>query len=101
MPSVNTEGGQLPRYDVEGPDIDVGMEERTVRTPSIDVNMPGDDEAEVAERQDLREPQAGQEGRQEFSQGQMDRSDSQQLEQDQASRAADEELRQTQVQSAD
>jgi uncharacterized lipoprotein len=62
LPEVDVdvaEGGQLPRFDVEGPDVDVGTreervdvptgievetEERSVTVPDIDVNPPGDDE---------------------------------------------------------
>jgi hypothetical protein len=58
---VDASGGRLPEYDVEGPDVDIGTEERevdvptgvdieteerTITTPDIDVDLPdGDDNA--------------------------------------------------------
>ncbi len=50
LPDVEVEGGKLPRYDVEGPDVDVGTEERTITVPDIDIDPPGDDEPEPVER---------------------------------------------------
>lgn len=35
---VNASGGQLPEYNVEGPDVDVGMENKTVQVPTVDVD---------------------------------------------------------------
>lgn len=54
---VDVESGQLPRYDIDGPDVDVGLsettvtvpkvriveEEETISVPYIDVDLPGDD----------------------------------------------------------
>ena len=37
---VTAEGGQLPEYDVETADVDVGTREETVTVPDIDVTMP-------------------------------------------------------------
>lgn len=42
MPEVDVQGGQMPAYDVETADVDVGTEERTVTVPDVDVTMPGD-----------------------------------------------------------
>ena len=39
---VNATGGQLPEYNVQGPDVDVGTENRTIQVPTVDVNVPGD-----------------------------------------------------------
>ncbi|HEX2762773.1 MAG TPA: hypothetical protein VHM92_02850 [Allosphingosinicella sp.] len=39
---VNVSGGQLPEYNVEGPDVNVGMENKTVQVPTVDVNVPTD-----------------------------------------------------------
>lgn len=36
MPEV--EGGELPRYDVDTADVDVGTTEETIETPDIDVS---------------------------------------------------------------
>lgn len=38
LPEVETTGGNLPEYDVDAADIDVGMEEQTVEVPTIDVD---------------------------------------------------------------
>jgi len=43
MPDVTVEGGQLPAYDVDMAEVDVGSEEVTVDVPTVDVNMPEDD----------------------------------------------------------
>ena len=40
MPEVNVEEGQLPEYDVETADVDVGTKETTVTVPDVDVTMP-------------------------------------------------------------
>lgn len=36
---VSAEGGQLPAYKVETPDIDVNTRETTVTVPDVDVNV--------------------------------------------------------------
>lgn len=43
---VNVEGGEMPEYDVDGPEVEVGTQEDTVivETPTIDVDLPDDDE---------------------------------------------------------
>lgn len=38
MPDVEVEGGQLPEYDVDAPDVDVGTDTTTVVVPDVDVN---------------------------------------------------------------
>lgn len=59
---VDVEGGELPNYDVDTadvdvgtreetvsvPDVDVDMEEEEVTVPDIDVDMPDDDEVPEA-----------------------------------------------------
>lgn len=39
MPDVNitTNGGQLPEYNVQTPEVTVGTENRTVEVPTVDV----------------------------------------------------------------
>lgn len=37
MPEIDVEGGNLPEYEVETPDVDVRTEERTVEVPVLDV----------------------------------------------------------------
>jgi uncharacterized lipoprotein len=39
MPDVSVEGGQVPKYDVDAPDVDVNKEERTVTVPDVDVDV--------------------------------------------------------------
>ena len=35
---VDVDPGQLPEYDVEGPDVEVGTEEKTITVPDVDVD---------------------------------------------------------------
>lgn len=35
---VNVSGGELPEYNVTGPDVNVGVENKTVQVPTIDVD---------------------------------------------------------------
>ena len=37
---VNASGGQVPEFNVEGPDVNVGMENKTVQVPDVDVDVP-------------------------------------------------------------
>lgn len=37
MPDVDVEGGQLPQYDVDPADIDVGTDTQRVIVPDIDI----------------------------------------------------------------
>ena len=41
---VNATGGAVPEFNVEGPDVNVGTENKTVQVPTVDVDVP--DEAE-------------------------------------------------------
>ncbi|MBV8685847.1 MAG: hypothetical protein JOZ90_08685 [Alphaproteobacteria bacterium] len=34
---VNVSGGQLPEYNVTGPDVSVGTENKTIQVPTVDV----------------------------------------------------------------
>ena len=38
LPDVDVSEGQLPEFDVEGPDIDVDIEERQIEVPDVDVD---------------------------------------------------------------
>ncbi len=49
LPEVNVEGGNMPEYDVDAPDVDVGTKEKTITVPDVDVDMPKDDEPDVGE----------------------------------------------------
>ena len=44
---VNATGGQLPEYDVDAPEVNVGMENKTVQVPTVDVDAPKDDNKEL------------------------------------------------------
>lgn len=39
---VNASGGTLPEFEVEGPQVNVGMENRVVQVPTVDVDAPKD-----------------------------------------------------------
>jgi len=39
---VNVSGGQAPEFDVTGPDVNVGMENKTVQVPDVDVEAPAE-----------------------------------------------------------
>jgi hypothetical protein len=39
MPDVDVEGGNLPKYDVDAPDVDVEVEPRDVTVPDVDVDV--------------------------------------------------------------
>ena len=43
LPEVEVQGGNMPEYDVDGPDIDVGTETKEVEVPTVDIDMPEDD----------------------------------------------------------
>lgn len=43
---VNASGGQLPEYDVDAPEVNVGTENKTVTVPTVDVEPPKDDNKE-------------------------------------------------------
>ncbi len=52
MPEVEVEGGQIPKYDVDAPDVDVKMKEKdvTIKVPDVDITPAKDDSAtEVGE----------------------------------------------------
>ena len=40
MPEVEVKDGQLPEYDVETADVDVGTKETTVEVPDVKITMP-------------------------------------------------------------
>lgn len=39
---VNVTSGELPEYNVTGPDVDVGTENTTVQVPTLDVDVPAE-----------------------------------------------------------
>lgn len=42
MPDVEVEGGNVPEYDVEPAEVEVGTDTQTIETPDIDVDDPDD-----------------------------------------------------------
>ena len=42
MPEVEVEGGNLPEYDVDVADVNVGTDTAQVVVPDVDVTMPDD-----------------------------------------------------------
>lgn len=40
---VDAEAGELPAYDVDGPEVDVSTEEKTIEVPTVDVEPPSED----------------------------------------------------------
>ncbi len=43
---VNASGGQMPEFDVDGPTVNVGTENKTIEVPTVDVDAPEDDNKE-------------------------------------------------------
>ena len=43
MPEVEVKGGQLPEYDVETAEVEVGTKEETIEVPDVKVTMPDAD----------------------------------------------------------
>ena len=39
---VNVSGGQLPEFNVQGPEVDVGTTNKTVEVPTVDVKTPAE-----------------------------------------------------------
>jgi hypothetical protein len=39
---VSAKGGQVPKYDVDAPDVDVKTEKREVTVPKVEIHPPGD-----------------------------------------------------------
>lgn len=45
---VNVSGGQLPEYNVEGPTVNVGTENKVIQVPTVDVDAPKEAEGNAA-----------------------------------------------------
>lgn len=39
---LNVSGGQAPEFNVTGPEINVGMENKTIQVPDVDVKVPAE-----------------------------------------------------------
>lgn len=46
---VNASGGQLPEFEVEGPTVNVGTENKTIQVPTVDVDAPKDADGNKAD----------------------------------------------------
>lgn len=46
LPDVDVQGGQVPKYDVDSGDVDVGTEKKEMTVPTLDTDTPAEDEAE-------------------------------------------------------
>ena len=55
LPEVDVKGGNMPEYDVDAPDVDVGTKEKTITVPDVDIDMP-DNEPDVGEPVQPRAP---------------------------------------------
>ena len=44
LPEVDVKGGQVPEFDVETADVDVGTKKTEIEVPDVDVRMPDDAE---------------------------------------------------------
>ena len=53
---VKTEGGQMPKYDVDAPDVDVKTEKREIEVPVVKVEPPRDGDQDPP-GEDNRPPQ--------------------------------------------
>lgn len=46
LPDVEVKDGQIPKYDVDVGDVDVGTEKKEITVPTIDIDSPAQDQAE-------------------------------------------------------
>lgn len=40
LPEVEVKGGQMPEYDVEPAEVEVGTEKKTIEVPTVDIKQP-------------------------------------------------------------
>lgn len=59
MPDVDVEGGKLPEYEVHTPDVDVDMEEKTIKVPDVDIDIPEEEENEPPAKEEPPLPDEG------------------------------------------
>ena len=52
LPDVDVQGGQLPQYEVETPEVDVNSKTVEVEVPNVDVEMPKDPDDKVTDEPD-------------------------------------------------
>lgn len=46
LPEVEATGGEMPEYDVDAADVEVGTETREVEVPTVDIEPPAENETE-------------------------------------------------------
>lgn len=46
LPDVEVKGGQVPKYDVDVGEVEVGTEKKEITVPTIDVQTPSEERAE-------------------------------------------------------
>lgn len=44
LPEVEATGGELPEYDVDAAEVEVGTEEKEITVPDVDIEPPSEDE---------------------------------------------------------
>lgn len=44
LPDVDIDAGKAPEYDVKTPDVEIGSETREVTVPTVDIDLPEDDD---------------------------------------------------------
>ena len=49
MPEVDVKGGDLPNYDVETADVDVGTKKEIIEVPDVNVTMPDEKKKSTTE----------------------------------------------------
>lgn len=40
LPEVEVKGGQMPEYDVEPAEVEIGTEKKTIEVPTVDIKQP-------------------------------------------------------------
>lgn len=46
LPEIEATGGEMPEYDVDAADVEVGTETETIEVPDIDIEPPSEDDEE-------------------------------------------------------
>ena len=54
---VDVEGGQLPAYEVDAPDVDVRMEERTIKVPTVEISDDPDEPDVLGDGEIIDDPE--------------------------------------------
>lgn len=54
---VDVEGGQLPAYEVDAPDVDVEMEEKTIKVPTVEIRDDADEPDVLGDDEIIDDPE--------------------------------------------